>query len=289
MIRENQYRASPGLSTLLIMVVALALLGLGFLNATRNARPLLALASMLLIVILAIAAAGFFTVNPGEAKVLQLLGVYKGTVRDQGFWYANPFVSKKTISLRIRNFETTKLKVNDNRANPIEIAAIVVWKVVDTAEALFEVDNYVTYVAVQSESAVRAVAQSYPYDSHADNEEALSTHTAEVSLALQKAIQDRLAKAGVEVLEARISHLAYSPEIAQAMLQRQQAGAIIAARSKIVEGAVGMVEHALEMLSSKGIVTLDEERKAQMVSNLLVVLCSERAASPGVNAGSIFG
>jgi hypothetical protein len=289
MIRENQYRASPGLSTLLIMLVPLALLVLGFLNATRNARPLLALASMLLIGVLAVAASGFFTVNPGEARVLQLLGVYKGTVRDQGFWYANPFVSKKTISLRIRNFETTKLKVNDNRANPIEIAAIVVWKVVDTAEALFEVDNYVTYVAVQSESAVRAVAQSYPYDSHADNEEALSTHTAEVSLALQKAIQDRLAKAGVEVLEARISHLAYSPEIAQAMLQRQQAGAIIAARSKIVEGAVGMVEHALEMLSSKGIVTLDEERKAQMVSNLLVVLCSERAASPVVNAGSIFG
>jgi regulator of protease activity HflC (stomatin/prohibitin superfamily) len=289
MIRENEYKASAGLSTLVVMLLALVLLALGFLNAMGNARPLLALVSMLLIVVLTVAAAGFFTVNPGEAKVLQLLGVYKGTVRQQGFWYANPFVSKKTISLRIRNFETQKLKVNDNRANPIEIAAIVVWKVVDTAEALFEVDNYVTYVAVQSESAVRAVAQSYPYDSHADNEEALSTHTAEVSLALQKAIQDRLAKAGVEVIEARISHLAYSPEIAQAMLQRQQAGAIIAARSKIVEGAVGMVEHALEMLSSKGIVTLDEERKAQMVSNLLVVLCSERAASPVVNAGSIFG
>jgi hypothetical protein len=289
MIRENEYRASPGLSTLLLMLVALALLVAGFLNAMRNERPILGMLAMLLIVVLAIGAAGFFTVNPGEAKVLQLLGVYKGTVRKQGFWYANPFVTKKTISLRIRNFETAKLKVNDNRANPIEIAAIVVWKVVDTAEALFEVDNYVTYVAVQSESAVRAVAQSYPYDSHADSEEALSTHTAEVSLALQKAIQDRLAKAGVEVIEARISHLAYSPEIAQAMLQRQQAGAIIAARSKIVEGAVGMVEHALEMLSSKGIVTLDEERKAQMVSNLLVVLCSERAASPVVNAGSIFG
>ena len=289
MIRENEYRASAGLSTLVIMLIAMALAVLGFLNAARNARPFLAMLSMLLIVVLAIAAAGFITVNPGEAKVLQLLGVYKGTLRTQGFWYANPFVSKKTISLRIRNFETTKLKVNDNRANPIEIAAIVVWKVVDTAEALFEVDNYVTYVAVQSESAVRAVAQSYPYDSHVDNEEALSTHTAEVSLALQKAIQDRLAKAGVEVLEARISHLAYSAEIAQAMLQRQQAGAIIAARSKIVEGAVGMVEHALEMLSSKGIVSLDEERKAQMVSNLLVVLCSERAASPVVNAGSIFG
>ena len=289
MIRENEYRASPGLSTLLVALVALVLLALGFLNGVGNGRPFLAILAMILIVVVAIASAGFFTVNPGEAKVLQLLGVYKGTVRQQGFWYANPFVTKKTISLRIRNFETTKLKVNDNRANPIEIAAIVVWKVVDTAEALFEVDNYVTYVAVQSESAVRAVAQSYPYDSHADTEEALSTHTAEVSLALQKSIEERLAKAGVEVVEARISHLAYSPEIAQAMLQRQQAGAIIAARSKIVEGAVGMVEHALAMLSSKGIVTLDEERKAQMVSNLLVVLCSERAASPVVNAGSIFG
>lgn len=289
MIRENEYRAFPGLSTLLLMLVALVLLVAGFLNAMRHERPVLGILAMLLIVVLAISSAGFFTVNPGEAKVLQLLGVYKGTARRQGFWYANPFVTRKMISLRIRNFETTKLKVNDNRANPIEIAAIVVWKVVDTAEALFEVDNYVTYVAVQSESAVRAVAQSYPYDSHADAEEALSTHTAEVSLALQQAIQERLAKAGVEVIEARISHLAYSPEIAQAMLQRQQAGAIIAARSKIVEGAVGMVEHALEMLSSKGIVTLDEERKAQMVSNLLVVLCSERAASPVVNAGSIFG
>ena len=224
-----------------------------------------------------------------EAKVLQLFGEYKGTVRTQGFWFANPFLSKTPISLRVRNFETAKLKVNDNRANPVEIAAIVVWRVVDTAEALFEVDNYVTYVAVQSESAVRAVAQSYPYDSHANTEEALSTHTAEVSLALQTAIQDRLVKAGVNVIEARISHLAYSQEIAQAMLQRQQAGAIIAARALIVEGAVGMVEHALEMLSKKGIVVLDEERKAQMVSNLLVVLCSERAASPVVNAGSIFG
>jgi regulator of protease activity HflC (stomatin/prohibitin superfamily) len=271
------------------MLVGLVLLVLGFLSAIRNERPMLGALAMVLIVVLAVCSAGFFTVNPGEAKVLQLLGVYKGTVRQQGFWYANPFVTKKTISLRIRNFETAKLKVNDNRANPIEIAAIVVWKVIDTAEALFEVDSYVTYVAVQSESAVRAVAQSYPYDSHADDEEALSTHTAEVSLALQKAIQDRLAKAGVEVIEARISHLAYSPEIAQAMLQRQQAGAIIAARSKIVEGAVGMVEHALEMLSTRGIVVLDDERKAQMVSNLLVVLCSERAASPVVNAGSIFG
>jgi regulator of protease activity HflC (stomatin/prohibitin superfamily) len=289
MIRENEYRAAPGLSTAALMLLALALLILGMMGAMRSDRPLLGALAMGLVVLLALASSGFFTLNPGEAKVLQLFGVYKGTVRTQGFWYANPFFTKKSISLRIRNFETAKLKVNDNRANPIEIAAIVVWKVVDTAEAMFEVDNYVTYVAVQSESAVRAVAQSYPYDSHADDEQALSTHTAEVSLALQRAVQDRLARAGVEVIEARISHLAYSPEIAQAMLQRQQAGAIIAARSKIVEGAVGMVEHALEMLSVKGIVKLDEERKAQMVSNLLVVLCSERAASPVVNAGSIFG
>ena len=289
MLRENEYRASAGLTTLLLQFVAALLAMATFVYAGKNQLPLLVIVALLGLVVVAGSAAGLFVVNPGEAKALQLFGEYKGTVRTQGFWFANPFLTKKTISLRIRNFETAKLKVNDNRANPIEIAAIVVWKVVDTAEALFEVDNYTTYVAVQSESAVRAVAQSYPYDSHSDNEEALSTHTAEVSLSLQKAIQERLAKAGVEVIEARISHLAYSPEIAQAMLQRQQAGAIIAARALIVEGAVGMVEHALEMLSRKGIVVLDEERKAQMVSNLLVVLCSERAASPVVNAGSIFG
>jgi regulator of protease activity HflC (stomatin/prohibitin superfamily) len=288
MVRENEYSASNGTTTMLLLFVgalaALALLGSGM----RNGVPLFFIGGILALVALVFCATGLFIVNPGEAQVLQLFGEYKGTVRRQGIWFANPLLTKRSISLRIRNFETQKLKVNDNRANPIEIAAIVVWKVVDTAEALFEVDNYATYVAVQSESAVRAVAQSYPYDSHADDEEALSTHTAEVSLSLQKAIQERLAKAGVEVIEARISHLAYSPEIAQAMLQRQQAGAIIAARSKIVEGAVGMVEHALAMLSTKGIVVLDEERKAQMVSNLLVVLCSERAASPVVNAGSIF-
>jgi regulator of protease activity HflC (stomatin/prohibitin superfamily) len=289
MLRENEYNASPGLLTAVVILFGAFASAAGVIYAARNQSIVFGAVAMLALIVLLICLGGFFIVNPGEAKALQLFGEYKGTVRNQGFWWANPFVTKKAISLRIRNFETAKLKVNDNRANPIEIAAIVVWRVVDTAEALFEVDNYVTYVAVQSESAVRAVAQAYPYDSHADNEEALSTHTAEVSLALQKAIQERLAKAGVEVIEARISHLAYSPEIAQAMLQRQQAGAIIAARSRIVEGAVGMVEHALQMLSHKGIVVLDEERKAQMVSNLLVVLCSERAASPVVNAGSIFG
>lgn len=289
MLRELELKASAGMTAaVVITLTVLASVG-GVVYAVRNQSVSSGIAAAVVIVGALICIAGFFVVNPGEAKVLQLFGEYKGTVRTQGFWFANPFLSKTPISLRVRNFETAKLKVNDNRANPIEIAAIVVWKVVDTAEALFEVDNYVTYVAVQSESAVRAVAQSYPYDSHADSEEALSTHTAEVSLSLQTAIQDRLVKAGVNVIEARISHLAYSPEIAQAMLQRQQAGAIIAARALIVEGAVGMVENALEMLSRKGIVVLDEERKAQMVSNLLVVLCSELAASPVVNAGSIFG
>ncbi|MCC7001168.1 MAG: SPFH domain-containing protein [Gemmatimonadaceae bacterium] len=232
--------------------------------------------------------AGLFIVNPNEAKALTLFGTYKGTVKKDGFWFANPFMVKKAISLRVRNFETAKLKVNDNHSNPIEIGAIVVWKVIDSAEALFEVDDYTRYVAVQSESALRAVATQYPYDSHAAGEQSLSTHTTEVSQALEKALVDRLLKAGVEVVEARISHLAYSPEIAAAMLQRQQASAIIAARQKIVEGAVGMVEMALTMMSERSIVTLDEERKATMVSNLLVVLCSERSTQPVVNAGSLY-
>ena len=288
MFRENQYRASNGLTSLTILVVVgLAALA-GLLKSAQSQAVAGVLVSLFIIALVCIALGGLFIVNPGDAKALILFGSYKGTVKTPGFWFANPFLNKRKISLRIRNFETQKLKVNDNRGNPIEIATIVVWKVVETAEALFEVDDYQKYVAVQSESAVRAVAQLYPYDSHADNEEALSTHTAEVSKALQQAIEERLAKAGVEVIEARISHLAYSPEIAQAMLQRQQATAIIAARFKIVEGAVGMVENALELLGQKGIVTLDEERKAQMVSNLLVVLCSERAASPIVNAGTIY-
>ena len=288
MFRENEYRASNGLTTLLLLIVVGFASFAGLLKSAQAQLPAGVLVSLLVLVITCVLLGGLFIVNPGDAKALILFGSYKGTVKTPGFWFANPFITKRKISLRVRNFETQKLKVNDNRANPIEIAAIVVWKVVETAEALFEVDDYQKYVAVQSESAVRAVAQSYPYDSHADNEEALSTHTAEVSKSLQQAIQDRLAKAGVEVIEARISHLAYSPEIAQAMLQRQQATAIIAARFKIVEGAVGMVENALELLGSKGIVHLDEERKAQMVSNLLVVLCSERSATPILNAGTIY-
>ena len=287
--RENSLKPAGGLPSL-VMFLAIGLGG--FLLVTRGAQgansPILAVAGVATLMLASLALSGLFVVNPGEAKVLVLFGDYKGTVKTAGFFWANPFLTKRTISLRVRNFETQHLKVNDNHANPIEIAAIVVWKVVETAEALFEVDDYVKYVQVQSESAVRAVAQSRPYDSHTEGEEALSTHTENVSLALQQAMKERLSRAGVEVIEVRISHLAYSPEIAQAMLQRQQASAIIAARQKIVEGAVGMVETALQMLGAKGIVTLDEERKAQMVSNLLVVLCSERAASPVVNAGSIY-
>jgi len=232
--------------------------------------------------------AGLFMVNPNEGRVLQLFGKYVGTVREPGLRWANPFFSKKAISLRVRNFETTKLKVNDHNSNPIEIGAVVVWQVTDTAEALFEVDNYEEYVRVQSESALRGLANQYPYDAHEDGQKSLSVNTQEVAEKLMVEIQDRLSKAGMKVLEARVSHLAYAPEIAGVMLRRQQATAVIAARSKIVDGAVGMVEQALEQLSRRQIVHLDEERKAAMVSNLLVVLCSEQATQPVVNAGSIY-
>lgn len=287
MFRETEYKASHGLPALLFLLVLMALSIATVIKGGNDGQVALVITGLILLISSAISLGGLFVVNPGDAKALVLFGDYKGTVKTAGFWFANPFLTKKRISLRVRNFETSKLKVNDHRANPIEIGAIVVWKVVETAEALFEVDDYQKYVAVQSESAVRAVATSYPYDSHADTEVSLSTHMAEVSKALQVALAERLARAGVEILEARISHLAYAPEIAQAMLRRQQATAIVAARFKIVEGAVGMVENALELLSHKKIVNLDEERKAQMVSNLLVVLCSERDASPVVNAGSI--
>ena len=232
--------------------------------------------------------AGLFIVNPNEGRVLQLFGKYVGTVKAAGLRWSNPFYLKHKISLRVRNFETGKLKVNDSNSNPIEIGCVVVWKVVDTAEAMFEVDDYVNYVHVQSEAAVRNLATDYPYDAHGHGDVALSSHTSQISEQLKGEVQDRLQKAGVEVLEARISHLAYSPEIAGAMLQRQQASAVVAARTKIVEGAVGMVDLALESLSQKNIVELDEERKAAMVSNLLTVLCSDRGTQPVVNTGTIY-
>ena len=231
---------------------------------------------------------GFFTVEPNEAIVLILFGKYVGTEKTIGFRWANPFYTKKKISLRVRNFDSEKLKVNDQKGNPIEISAVVVWKVTDTAEAVFEGDDYLNYVHVQSESAIRHLATSYPYDNSEGNELSLRSSIDEVSEHLQKEIHNRVSAAGVTVLEARINHLAYSPEIAQAMLQRQQAEAIIAARQKIVEGAVSMVEMALERLKKQNVIDLDEERKAAMVSNLMVVLCSDRATQPVINAGSLY-
>jgi regulator of protease activity HflC (stomatin/prohibitin superfamily) len=231
---------------------------------------------------------GLLIVNPNEGQVLQLFGTYVGTLRDQGLRWVNPFTTKRRISLRVRNFETSKLKVNDLDGNPIEIAAVVVWQVVDSAEAVFQVDSYENFVAVQSESALRTMATSYAYDSHVAGQMSLRSHIAETAAELQKEIQDRLAKAGVQVVEARISHLAYAAEIAGAMLQRQQASAIISARQTIVEGAVSIVQMALDQLSERKVVELDPERRAAMVSNLLVVLCGERSPQPVVNAGSLY-
>jgi len=288
MYREKPYPASNGLVVLLFLILAV-LLAFALLTqaAPRENVPAI-IGSVIVIVVAFFLMGGLFLVNPNDAKVLVLFGKYVGTVKHDGFFFANPFLVKRKLSLRIRNFETAKLKVNDNHSNPIEIGAVVVWRVVETAEALFEVENYEKYVSVQTESALRATASQFAYDAHVAGEESLSTHAAEVSKHLQAAIQDRLSKAGVDVVEARISHLAYAPEIAAAMLQRQQASAIIAARYKIVEGAVGMVENALALLAEKQIVQLDDERKAAMVSNLLVVLCSERSTQPIVNTGSLY-
>jgi regulator of protease activity HflC (stomatin/prohibitin superfamily) len=231
---------------------------------------------------------GLTVVNPNQSKVVQLFGTYKGSIKEQGFWWVNPVSTRRKVSLRIRNFESNQLKVNDQDGNPIEIAAVVVWKVVDTAEAVFQVDDYEHFVHVQSEAALRNLATRYPYDSHREGDMSLRMSVLDIAHQLRDEIQERLAKAGVEVIEARITHLAYASEIAGAMLRRQQAKAIIAARQMIVEGAVGMVEMALEQLSAKHVVDLDEERKASMVSNLLVVLCSDRDAQPIVNAGTLY-
>ena len=288
MVRERPLRAANGFVALLVLLAVAAFSGSRLLSALQAGAPLGGILWILLGVLAFICLSGLFVVNPNDARVLTLFGKYIGTVKEAGFFFANPFAVRRRISLRVRNFETAKLKVNDAHSNPIEIAAIVVWKVVETAEAMFEVDNYEEYVRMQSESALRALASSYPYDAHEAGAVALSTHTAEVSKALLEALHERLAKAGVEVTESRISHLAYAPEIASAMLQRQQASAIVAARYKIVEGAVGMVENALELLSQKGVVQLDEERKAAMVSNLMVVLCGEQQVNPIVNAGTLY-
>ena len=288
MFREVEHRTVPGF-TALILLIAASLLGAYALRTAILTQSVPGMAGYgLLDAVILIAWGGLFMVNPNQAKVLQLFGRYVGSVKAQGLQWANPFFTKRQVSLRIRNFETAKLKVNDRNSNPVEIAAIVVWQVVDTAEAMFEVDSYENYVHVQSESALRNLASQYPYDAHEEGEKALASHTAEIAERLQHEIQDRLTKAGVAVREARFCHLAYAPEIAGVMLRRQQANAIIAARQRIVEGAVGMVEMALDNLSKRDIVQLDEERKATMVSNLLVVLCSEQATQPVVNTGTLY-
>jgi regulator of protease activity HflC (stomatin/prohibitin superfamily) len=288
MIREIELRTVPGIPMLLALTVVEAWMIWNFAWAVRRDDDTAILTWVIVLTLTGLLAIGVFTVNPNEGRVLQLFGRYVGTARVPGLRWANPFYTKKRVSLRVRNFESAKLKVNDHEGNPIEIAAVVVWRVVDTAEAVFEVDDYSNYVHVQSEAALRNLATSYAYDAHEEGQMSLRGNTAEVAEHLKREIQERLAKAGVQVLEARISHLAYAPEIAAAMLQRQQAGAIIAARSRIVEGAVGMVEMALELLSRREIVRLDDERKAAMVSNLLVVLCGERSTQPVVNTGTIY-
>lgn len=271
----------------------LAILPLTVLTGVAGALILGGVAIKILSLIVALLAlvclAGFYMVAPNEGRVLQLFGQYVGTDRALGLRWANPFYSKQRVSLRIRNFESGQLKVNDSAGNPIEIAAVVVWRVVDTAEAVFEVDDYEDYVAIQSEAAIRNMATSYPYDDHEGESITLRGSANEIGDILKAEVQDRLGKAGVEVLEARISHLAYAPEIASAMLQRQQASAIVAARSKIVEGAVSMVEAALAQLTERQIIDLDAQSKASMVSNLLVILCSDRAAQPVVNSGTPSG
>jgi regulator of protease activity HflC (stomatin/prohibitin superfamily) len=289
MIRERDVRGVPGIPVLIVLILALIGCVWGLVDGAREADAAWRAVGWGLGLLLTIfLLAGLFVVNPNEGRVLQLFGDYAGTVKAPGLRWANPFYTKKRISLRVRNFESGRLKVNDNEGNPIEIAAVVVWQVVDTAEAVFQVDDYNNYVKVQSEAALRNLATSYTYDSHDDAHVSLRGHTAAVAEHLKKEIQERLLRAGVEVIEARISHLAYAPEIAHAMLQRQQAGAIIAARQRIVEGAVGMVEMALDMLSRRDIVALDDERKAAMVSNLLVVLCGERSTQPIINTGTIY-
>ena len=288
--QERLTHAPSGLGALAVLLAA-ALFCLWRVVAAASAEtqnPADILPWVFAIPVLVFCLRGLLVVQPNHGAVCQLFGRYVGTVRASGLRWVNPFYSRKHLSLRVRNFETNKLKVNDLDGNPIEIGAIVVWKVIDTASAVFQVDDYENYVKVQSESAVRNLATAYSYDSHDETKMSLRSHTGEVAEHLKQEVSERLAVAGVEVVEARLSHLAYAPEIAAAMLQRQQASAIVAARTKIVEGAVGMVEMALDQLSAKQVVHLDEERKAAMVSNLLVVLCGERAAQPVVNTGTIY-
>lgn len=287
-MKENPVRSLPGIPVLLGVIVAFLLAAWLFVTGAP-AGNIASIAAAAVIVALGIfVLVGLYMVEPNQAAVLSLFGKYVGTVKDSGLRWNNPFFSKRKVSLRVRNFESGKLKVNELEGSPIEIAAVIVWQVLDSAEAVYNVDDYESFVHIQSESALRTMATSYPYDQHEDGQVALRSHAAEISQHLRDELAERLADAGVQVLDARISHLAYAPEIAQAMLQRQQANAIIAARTRIVAGAVGMVEMALAELQRNGVVELDEERKANMVSNLLVVLCGDRATQPIVNTGSLY-
>jgi regulator of protease activity HflC (stomatin/prohibitin superfamily) len=289
-MKEKERHTASGFAylVLIILIVPLSVWGIIYFSQPERLQPFAVAVFVVILVLDLLSFKGLFGVSPNQGAVLQLFGRYVGTERSPGLRWANPLYSKRFVSLRTRNFETSQLKVNDLEGNPIEFAAIVVWNVVDTAEACFQVDSYENYVKVQSESALRNLAAAYPYDAHQDGVKSLRANMAEVAQHLREEIQERLAVAGVEVKEARISHLAYAPEIAAAMLQRQQASAIVAARTRIVDGAVGMVELALERLDAKGTVHLDEERKAAMVSNLLVVLCGERAAQPVLNTGTMY-
>ena len=288
MIREKERKVPSGY-LMLVVIFVLQLGTIYWLYAAALAQSVVSVISAVIAsLIVAILWAGFFMVHPNQARVMQLFGAYAGTARESGLRWANPFYTKKPVSTRVRNFESGKLKVNDLRGSPIEIAAVVVWKVIDTAEAIFEVDNYEEFVTIQSESALRNLSTTYPYEPHEGDGLALRSDPAEIAQALRREIQDRLEEAGVNVIEARISHLAYAPEIANAMLRRQQASAVIAARTQIVAGAVGMVRMALEQLKEEQIVDLDEERKAAMVGNLLTVLCSEEGAQPVLNTGSLY-
>lgn len=287
-MKENPIRSHSGIAVALFALIGLLLAGWLLFGATRGTGPLVLLGAALLAAVSAFAVFGLYIIEPNQAAVLSLFGKYMGTAKDNGLRWNNPLFAKKRVSLRIRNFESGRLKVNELDGSPIEIAAVIVWQVSDSAEAIFNVDDYESFVHIQSESALRAMASSYPYDQHEDGQIALRSHPQEVSQHLQEQIAERLDKAGVQVIEARISHLAYAPEIAQAMLQRQQANAVVAARTRIVAGAVGMVEMALIELRKTGLVELDEERKAQMVGNLLVVLCGDRSPQPVLNTGSLY-
>ena len=287
-MKENPIRSLPGIPFLLGVLATSALaLWLFISGVGPDGSPPKIIGGLLLGTVAFLSLIGLYTVQPNQSVVISLFGKYVGTVKENGLRWNNPFFGKKKISQRIRNFESGKLKVNELDGSPIEIASVIVWQVVDASEAVYNVDDYESFVHIQAESALRAMATSYPYDQHEEGQLALRSHAAEVGAHLKEELQERLADAGIEVLDARISHLAYAPEIAQAMLQRQQANAIIAARTRIVAGAVGMVQMALAELEKNGVVNLDEERKAQMVSNLLVVLCGERGTQPIVNAGSL--